>query len=181
MNKLLILMSGLIIMSAGIRASESEKTETHVAQDNRSGVFSIPKPLAKGDQPGDKVRVIVGMTTGATQVTQQAQFSEAIVLNISGNKAGIDENDICAVTVDNGFISCLSGKNFTNVGVSEARGGTNFPAFYKNFIGSYVVSSSGMPGGNVINVYCDGPCQQNQTSNPVERVARSAGYLTEEQ
>lgn len=127
------------------------------------------------NKPGDAVFVVVDTSRGETM---ENTYAPAVVIDIRGNKAGIDENDVCAVTTDNAFISCLSGKTFTKVGVSEARGGTNFPAFYNNFIGSYVVSSSGMPGGNVINVYCDGPCQQNQTGY-VSETARSAGYLTD--
>lgn len=88
------------------------------------------------------------------------------ILNIRGNKVGLEDSDVCAAINDKGKfkVICKSGRVFANPGrtIGSATG-TPSHLMYKNYIGSYIPKiprTISRPGEARRVTYCEGPCEK---------------------
>lgn len=117
-----------------------------------------------------EVQAIIDVTPTLPESSNGKKFVTGHVINVTGNKVGIDEGDTCAVfempLADGKTTTCIicsSGKCFEDVCSKEgaATGTPGFLMYGTTYIGSYYhpKAASGMPGADRRTDYCLKECK----------------------
>lgn len=79
---------------------------------------------------------------------------EVMHLDTRNNKVGVGQDDKCAVIIGSNEIVCTNGTQFKNVRSKKVKiQGSHDYLSDKNYIGSYLILTSGIPGEGELAVY----------------------------